>query len=155
MNAVKFLPNGLAIATGSDDASCRLFDIRAETELATYTDDMIREGVTSIDVSHSGRFLIASYDDPKRGRMERDASSESASGVRIWDVLKCEKAGGLPDLHEAKVSAVRVSPDGKAIATASWDSTVRVRFHLEKKLNSNKNILFHRFGRKSLSSQEF
>ena len=30
INAVTFFPNGYAFATGSDDATCRLFDIRAD-----------------------------------------------------------------------------------------------------------------------------
>jgi len=33
INAVDFFPNGTAFATGSDDASCRLFDLRAYREL--------------------------------------------------------------------------------------------------------------------------
>src|ERR1700688_435774 len=36
-----FFPNGDAFATGSDDASCRLFDIRADRELNTFTHDNI------------------------------------------------------------------------------------------------------------------
>ena len=33
INAIDFFPNGNAFATGSDDASCRLFDLRAYREL--------------------------------------------------------------------------------------------------------------------------
>ncbi|KAH8922600.1 G-protein beta subunit GPB1 [Atractiella rhizophila] len=33
INAVQFFPSGDAFATGSDDASCRLFDLRADREL--------------------------------------------------------------------------------------------------------------------------
>jgi guanine nucleotide-binding protein G(I)/G(S)/G(T) subunit beta-1 len=36
INAIQFFPNGNAFGTGSDDASCRLFDIRADRELASY-----------------------------------------------------------------------------------------------------------------------
>lgn len=37
INAVQFFPNGNAVGTGSDDASCRLFDLRADRELHSYT----------------------------------------------------------------------------------------------------------------------
>jgi guanine nucleotide-binding protein G(I)/G(S)/G(T) subunit beta-1 len=37
INAIQFFPNGHAFGTGSDDASCRLFDIRADRELQSYT----------------------------------------------------------------------------------------------------------------------
>jgi guanine nucleotide-binding protein G(I)/G(S)/G(T) subunit beta-1 len=37
INAIQFFPNGNAFGTGSDDASCRLFDIRADRELQAYT----------------------------------------------------------------------------------------------------------------------
>lgn len=36
INAIQFFPDGNAFGTGSDDASCRLFDIRADRELNTY-----------------------------------------------------------------------------------------------------------------------
>lgn len=37
INAIQFFPNGHAFGTGSDDASCRLFDIRADREMQSYT----------------------------------------------------------------------------------------------------------------------
>ena len=36
INAIQFFPDGNAFGTGSDDASCRLFDIRADRELMSY-----------------------------------------------------------------------------------------------------------------------
>jgi len=36
INAIQFFPDGNAFGTGSDDASCRLFDIRADRELMAY-----------------------------------------------------------------------------------------------------------------------
>ena len=36
INAVAFFPNFQAFGTGSDDATCRLFDIRADQELLIY-----------------------------------------------------------------------------------------------------------------------
>lgn len=40
-NNFQFFPSGQAFATGSDDATCRLFDVRADQELAMYSHDNI------------------------------------------------------------------------------------------------------------------
>jgi len=110
INSVQYFPNGLSFGTGSDDSSCRLFDIRADRELISYTIDNIREGVTSISFSKSGRYLFAAYDDKK---------------VCCWDTLKGKK---LMDLggHENRVSCLQVSPDGMALCTGSWDRTLKI-----------------------------
>lgn len=74
----QFFPNGHAFATGSDDATCRLFDIRADQELAMYSHDNIICGITSVAFSKSGRLLLAGYDD---------------FNCNVWDSMKTERAG--------------------------------------------------------------
>lgn len=74
----QFFPNGEAICTGSDDATCRLFDLRADQELITYSHETIICGITSIALSRSGRLLFAGYDD---------------FNCNIWDFLKGERVG--------------------------------------------------------------
>jgi len=107
----RFFPNGDAFATGSDDASCRLFDIRADRELNVYTHDNILCGITSVAFSISGRILFGGYDDWT---------------CNVWDTLKGERVGVLTG-HENRVSCLGVSADGMALCTGSWDSTLRVR----------------------------
>ena len=106
-----FFPNGDAFATGSDDASCRLFDIRADRELNSFTHDNILCGITSVAFSISGRILFGGYDDWT---------------CNVWDTLKGERVGVLTG-HENRVSCLGVSADGMALCTGSWDSTLRVR----------------------------
>jgi guanine nucleotide-binding protein G(I)/G(S)/G(T) subunit beta-1 len=108
--ASRFFPNGDAFATGSDDASCRLFDIRADRELNTYTHDNILCGITSVAFSISGRILFGGYDDWT---------------CNVWDTLKGERVGVLTG-HENRVSCLGVSVDGMALCTGSWDSTLKV-----------------------------
>ena len=111
-----FFPNGDAFATGSDDASCRLFDIRADRELNAFTLDNILCGITSVAFSISGRILFGGYDDWT---------------CNVWDTLKGERVGVLTG-HENRVSCLGVSSDGMALCTGSWDSTLRVsasRYH--------------------------
>lgn len=110
INAVNFFPDGNAFAVGADDGSCRLFDIRAGQELNLYEHPSINNGVTSVAFSKSGRLLFAGYDD---------------CNCNIWDTLRGERVGKLV-AHEARVSCVDVSGDGMAIATGSWDATMRI-----------------------------
>lgn len=77
---MQFFPNGFAFATGSDDATCRLFDIRADQQLAMYSHDNIICGITSVAFSKSGRLLMAGYDD---------------FNCNVWDSMKVERAGTL------------------------------------------------------------
>ncbi|MEQ2255874.1 hypothetical protein ILYODFUR_018387, partial [Ilyodon furcidens] len=77
INASCFFPNGSAFATGSDDATCRLFDLRADQELSIYCHDNIICGITSVAFSRSGRLLLAGYDD---------------FNCNIWDAMKGDRA---------------------------------------------------------------
>ena len=76
--AFQFYPSGMALASGSDDASCRLFDIRCDQELAVYQHDNIICGITSVAFSKSGRLLMAGYDD---------------HNCNIWDTVRADRCG--------------------------------------------------------------
>lgn len=110
INAVSFFPNGMAFGTGSDDASCRLFDIRADRDLMKYTHDSILCGITSVGFSISGRYFFAGYDD---------------FNCNVWDTLKGERVFTLQG-HDNRVSCLGVSSDGMALCTGSWDSLLRI-----------------------------
>ena len=106
----RFFPNGDAFATGSDDASCKLFDLRADRELNNYAHDNILCGITSVAFSVSGRVLFAGYDD---------------YNCNVWDTLKGERVGVLAG-HDNRISCLGVSGDGIALCTGSWDSLLKV-----------------------------
>lgn len=131
----RFFPNGDAFATGSDDASCRLFDIRADRELNAFTHDNILCGITSVAFSISGRILFGGYDDWT---------------CNVWDTLKGERVGVLTG-HENRVSCLGVSTDGMALCTGSWDSTLRVSNHLHL-LCKNLILPYCRSGHKFMES---
>ena len=64
VNSVKFFPDGNRFGTGSDDGTCRLFDIRTGHQLQVYHQvhgDNENPAVTSIAFSVSGRLLFAGY----------------------------------------------------------------------------------------------
>mmetsp|Transcript_11632 Transcript_11632/g.29789 ORF Transcript_11632/g.29789 Transcript_11632/m.29789 type:complete len:343 (+) Transcript_11632:44-1072(+) len=110
INAVSFFPDGKAFATGSDDASCRVFDLRASQQLCEYTHDKILCGITSVDFSHSGRYLFAGYDD---------------FNCYVWDTLTSKQVACLAG-HDNRVSCLGVSHDGMALCTGSWDSFLKL-----------------------------
>jgi WD40 repeat protein len=58
--------------------------------------------------------------------------------INVWDTLKGSRVATLYG-HENRVSALKVSPDGTALGTGSWDCTIRVRIYL---LHRKKNKSF-------------
>jgi guanine nucleotide-binding protein G(I)/G(S)/G(T) subunit beta-1 len=112
INSVCMFPDGKAIGTGSDDSSCKVFDMRAVDELVSFRNPDVLCGATSVDFSKSGRVMFAGYDD---------------YNCRAWDTLgsagKClYTLGG----HEDHVSCVGVAPNGDALCTGSWDMMLKV-----------------------------
>jgi len=110
INSVQFMPDGTAFGTGSDDASCGLFDLRAAAQINRYADSKILGGMTSVAFSKTGRFLFASDDETM------DHTWDTLYGTRVADLGP----------HELRVSSVQVSPDGQALCTASWDTTIKI-----------------------------
>uniref|UniRef100_A0A8C6WZ99 Guanine nucleotide binding protein (G protein), beta 5b n=1 Tax=Neogobius melanostomus TaxID=47308 RepID=A0A8C6WZ99_9GOBI len=110
INCVKYYPSGDAFASASDDATCRFYDLRADREVAVYQKDSVIFGASTVDFSLSGRLLFAGYNDYT---------------INVWDVLKGTRSSILFG-HENRVSRVRVSPDGTALCSASWDHTLRI-----------------------------
>ncbi len=110
INSVQYFPSGQAFGTGSDDHTSRLFDIRADRELIKYGSQNLQHGVTGLAFSVSGRYVFCGYDDNE---------------ARVWDSLKGDQCGTLKS-HQNRVSCIGVHKDGMALATGSWDTSVKV-----------------------------
>jgi len=116
INSVAFFPDGKAFGTGSDDSSCRLFDLRCYSELNNFTAEKIVCGITSVSFSLSGRILFGGYDDYQ---------------CLAWDSLHGGSDYGSSPLyalgtHENRVSCLGVQERGHALCTGSWDTTLKV-----------------------------
>ncbi|WVZ03448.1 hypothetical protein V8G54_024254 [Vigna mungo] len=117
VNAVKFFPDGNRFGTGSDDGTCRLFDIRTGHQLQVYyqqhSDNDIPP-VTSIAFSASGRLLFAGY---------------TNGDCYVWDTLLAKVVldlGSLQDSHDDRISCLGLSADGSALCTGSWDTNLKI-----------------------------
>ncbi|KAJ9135528.1 hypothetical protein P3X46_032705 [Hevea brasiliensis] len=117
VNAVKFFPDGNRFGTGSDDGTCRLFDIRTGHQLQVYyqqrSDNEVPH-VTSIAFSISGRLLFAGY---------------SNGDCYVWDTLLAQvvlNLGSLQNSHESRISCLGLSADGSALCTGSYDTNLKI-----------------------------
>lgn len=105
-----FFPDGAAFFTGSDDGTCRLFDLRATQPLATYAIPVANaDNVSSVAVSHTGRTLFGS----------------STAGLFAWEVQN-PNASRLLWQADNRVSCVGVSCDGSMLAAGSWETILKV-----------------------------
>lgn len=118
VNGVAFFPDGYAFGSGSDDATCRLFDLRCHQEVNIFKHQTILCGITSVDFSSSGRILFAGYDD--HNLLGWDVLQNPSPETGEADPVVCWKR------HEARVSSVSVHSEGLALATASWDTFIKV-----------------------------
>nr|XP_002126536.1 guanine nucleotide-binding protein subunit beta-5 [Ciona intestinalis] len=110
INTVKWFPTGEAFATGSDDGTIKMYDLRADREIACYERPNVLFGVNSVDFSVSGRIVLGGYNDYL---------------VHVWDTITGEKLTALFG-HENRISCLKMSPDGTSFCTGSWDTTLRI-----------------------------
>ncbi|CAN6461853.1 unnamed protein product [Victoria cruziana] len=117
VNTVKFFPDGLRFGTGSEDGTCRLFDMRTGHQLQVYEQqhgENEAPSVTCIAFSKSGRLLFAGY---------------SNDDCRVWDTIVGKvvlNLGELNDSHESRISCLGLSADGSALCTGSWDRKLKI-----------------------------
>lgn len=111
VNAVDFFPDGNAVGTGSEDASCIIYDLRARGALNKFTDEQAMLGIFSVNFSKSGRLLFAGYEEHM---------------CYAWETISSDLIYHTLQGHTNRVSTVGVNPDGNALCTGSWDQTLMV-----------------------------
>lgn len=111
VNAVDFFPDGNAVGTGSEDASCNIYDLRAHGALNKFSDEQAMLGIFSVSFSKSGRLLFAGYEEHM---------------CYAWETISNEGVYHALQGHSNRVSTVGVNTDGNALCTGSWDQTLMV-----------------------------
>jgi WD40 repeat protein len=108
INQVAWNPDEKQLASGSGDATIKIWDVKAGTLLKTLAG---HEGwVTSVAWNPDGKWV---------------ASGSTDKTIKIWDV----KAGTLLKTlaeHEDSVTSVAWNPDGKWVASGSTDETIKI-----------------------------
>jgi len=105
---VVFSPDGNRLAIGGDYGHVRLLDLQTGTVVPLQTQSS--EGVHALVFSSDARLLAAGL----------------GSAVRLWDANSWESRGQLTD-HTDWVMALAFTPDGRQLASASRDGTIRIR----------------------------
>jgi len=111
INSVDFLQNGKTFATGSDDSTARIFDMRSYSQLNMFYQMSRRSCLTSVAASKQGRLLFCGYDD---------------YNCLAWDTLGNNEKWAELTGHGGRVSCVGLDTTGQALATGSWDTLIKV-----------------------------
>lgn len=111
INSVDFLTNGETFATGSDDSTARIFDMRSYSQLNMFYQASRRSCLTSVAASKSGRLLFCGYDD---------------FSCLAWDTLGNNEKWAELTGHGGRVSCVGLNVTGQALATGSWDTLIKI-----------------------------
>ncbi|HEY9866105.1 MAG TPA: serine/threonine-protein kinase, partial [Candidatus Obscuribacterales bacterium] len=105
--AVNFSPDSQMIASGSQDTTLKLWDIKTRKETKSFGDNF--SPIYSIDFNSDG--------------------TEISSGTKFWQILEWNLTTGkeYPPLeHLGTIWSIDVSPDNQTIASASADKTVKI-----------------------------
>jgi WD40 repeat protein len=107
IESLVFSPDGERLATGSNDGTAKIWDVRTGT--------LVRDLK-----GHTNTVFRVAFDpaDPSR------VATASADGMaRIWD-SDTGKSLVILTGHKSAVNSIAFSPDGKRVVTASWDGSV-------------------------------
>jgi guanine nucleotide-binding protein G(I)/G(S)/G(T) subunit beta-1 len=113
INSVDFFPSGTAFASGSNDTTIRLVDLRADCTVNVFKESSLLEsGITAVKFSSSGKLLFAAYED--------------SSSVIAWETMS--RDGTYHELkgHGDRISCLALNQSGEAIASGSWDTNIFV-----------------------------
>ena len=117
VSSVSYSPDGQTLASGSFDETIRLWD--TVTGLHKKTLIGHTDAVTSVSFSPNGKMLVS-------GSLCFGVPfSNPGNAIHLWDTVT-----GLYEKtligHTDAVTSVSFSPDGRTIASGSWDNTIRL-----------------------------
>lgn len=108
---VAFSPDGKTLASGGSDNSLRIWDVSSGASVANGN---TTAGVFSVAFSPDGHWLATAA-----------IVSGPEGGISVWDVKSATKVRKLSGQLQSLTCAT-FSPDGRSLATSSWDGTLRL-----------------------------
>jgi WD40 repeat protein len=111
--SLAFSPDGKWLASGSEDRTARLWEVETGQQVLTlpgHQDDVVSVAFVGTEGHH------------------RLATGDRTGEVRLWNIDSIGEREELITLrgHEQPVSSLAFSTDGRLLATASWDNSIRL-----------------------------
>jgi WD40 repeat protein len=113
VNSVDAIVDSNIFASGSDDSTAFLYDIRAMRWVNRMSDIKSTTGINSVALSKSARYCFASYDEAHFIAYDTLSSSQNYKPLGVH-----------PD--DMRYSCLGVPDDGSCLAGGSWDFTLRI-----------------------------
>ncbi len=112
-SSLAFSPDGQWLASGSEDRTARLWEVETGQHVLTlpgHQYDVVAVSFVGTEGHH------------------RLATGDRTGDVRLWDIDSIGERDELITLrgHEQPVSMVAFSPDGRLLASVSWDKSIRL-----------------------------
>lgn len=111
--SIAFAEKGTKLIVGSADEKAYVFDIESGKPLGFFGGHA--RPVNGIAISLDGQLAITGSGGRAKGKNE----------LKLWRIADGEVLATAEE-HEAKIAALTLSPDGKTVATASYDNSVRL-----------------------------
>jgi RNA polymerase sigma factor (sigma-70 family) len=117
---VAFSPDGRTLATASWDRTVKLWEVATGKERATLTGHQFQ--VLSVAFAPDGRTLVSTSGEALSPIAD---TSEKPGEIKVWDLATRKEVAALSG-HRYRVWMARFSADGKALATAAEDRTIKL-----------------------------